>query len=236
MSAEFIATAQEQDEDLQKFIRDGHPTKLFERKELGNKTVWAYRPKRGDEESLVFVPKNMREELTEWYHDTLKHPGAERLLATMRLHFNWPGMKVIIDKFSKTCDICQRQKITGTKKYGKIPLSKDWDKFGPWECVHVDMVGPWSIKFQLTKQSKIITVSLLALTMIDRATNWPEFAIAFDASAKHNAILFDKEWLCCYPRPLQVIIDNGGEFLGKEFQEMLASYGIKCQPTTVKNL
>ena len=67
VSAEFIATAQEQDEDLKKFIRDEHPTKLFERKELGSQNVWAYGPKRGDEKSLIFVPKNIREELTEWY-------------------------------------------------------------------------------------------------------------------------------------------------------------------------
>lgn len=121
VSVEFIATAQEQDEDLQKIVRDGHPTKLSETKELGSKTVWAYFPKRGDEESLVFVPKNIREALTEWYHNTLKYPGAERLLATMILYFNWSGMKVIIEKCSKTCDICQRQKITGIKKYGKPP-------------------------------------------------------------------------------------------------------------------
>ena len=71
--------------------------------------------------------------------------------------------------------------------------------------------------------------------MIDRATTWPEFAIANDATAITNAILFDKEWLCRYPRPTIVIHDNGGEFIGREFQEMLASYGIAYRPTSMKN-
>ena len=34
---------------------------------------------------------------------------------------------------------------------------------------------------------------------------------------------------------VSVIHDNGNEFIGKEFQELLSSYGIKSVPTTVKN-
>ena len=55
--------------------------------------------------------------------------------------------------------------------------------------------------------------------MIDRAENWAEFSITFDANAIYNAVLYVKEWLWRYPKPLQVIIDNGKEFLGKELQE-----------------
>ena len=97
------------------------------------------------------------------------------------------------------------------------------------------MIGPWDIKYKLTKNGNIITVKLLALTMIDRATSWPEFALARDKSAITNAVLFDKEWLCRYPRPLIVIHDNGREFIRGEFQEMIASFGIKYQPTSSKN-
>ena len=85
------------------------------------------------------------------------------------------------------------------------------------------------------KGRKNIVFKLLALTMIDRATGWVEFVIASDSTALVNAILFDKEWLCRYSRPFIVIHDNGGEFIGHEFQEMIGSYGIKYQPTTVNN-
>jgi transposase InsO family protein len=37
----------------------------------------------------------------------------------------------------------------------------------------------------------------------------------------------------CLPR--QVVHDNGKEFMGCEFQELLESYSIKSKPTTVKN-
>ena len=230
-----IKQAQQKYATLLKWLKEGHPTKIFVEILLGNETVWAYKAKRGEEEPLVYVPLDLREAIIEWYHVMLKHPGAERLLATMRTHFNWPGMTKTIENYVKNCDICQKNKITGNKKYGKIPLAEEWDNFNPWECVHVDMVGPWKVKYKLTISEKTISIDLLALTMIDRVTSWPEFAIAHDASAIHNAILFDKNWLCRYPRPLQVIHDNGSEFIGQEFQEMLHSYGITIKPTSVKN-
>ena len=44
-----------------------------------------------------------------------------------------------------------------------------------------------------------------------------------NTTAVHNAILFDKNW----------VHDNGSEFIGQEFQEMLHSYGITIKPTSV---
>ena len=74
-----------------------------------------------------------------------------------------------------------------------IPLTKGMEKFEAWQCVHVDQIGPWNIKYRLTKEGKIITVSLKALTMIDRATHRPKFALIDNGTALHNAITFDKE-------------------------------------------
>jgi hypothetical protein len=74
-----------------------------------------------------------------------------------------------------------------------------------------------------------------ALTMIDKATGWPEFAAIVNKTSYHIAILFDSIWLCRYPRPRKVIYDNGTEFVGQEFQELLVSYGIKPVPMTIRN-
>jgi hypothetical protein len=54
-------------------------------------------------------------------------------------------------------------------------------------------------------------------------------------SSYHISILFDSDWLCLYPRPHRVIHDNGTEFTGSDFQELLPSYGIKSKSTTVRN-
>ena len=82
-----IKQAQQKDATLLKWLKEGHPTKIFVEILLGNETVWAYKAKRGEEEPLVYVPLDLREAIIEWYHVMLKHPGAERLLATMRTPF-----------------------------------------------------------------------------------------------------------------------------------------------------
>ena len=95
----------------------------------------------------------------------------------------------------------------------------------------VDLIGPYSIK---TKHSK--ELSLLAMTMCDPASGWFEVHEVKDKSSLGTAHTFDQQWLCRYPRPTRgVVYDNGSEFLGKEFQEMLDSYGLTHLPTTVKN-
>ena len=45
----------------------------------------------------------------------------------------------------------------------------------------------------------------------------------------------DRAWFSRYPRPVECVHDNGREFVGIEFQEMLQSYGVKSKLTTVRN-
>jgi hypothetical protein len=73
------------------------------------------------------------------------------------------------------------------------------------------------------------------LTMVDACTNWTELSLIPTANSKTVAKQFDINWLCRYPRPTEVGYDNGKEFIGEEFQELLVSYDITPKPTTVKN-
>ncbi len=50
-----------------------------------------------------------------------------------------------------------------------------------------------------------------------------------------SAEKFDQVWLCSKPRPQIIVHNNGTEFTGAEFQEMLSSYDIEAEQTTVKN-
>ena len=71
--------------------------------------------------------------------------------------------------------------------------------------------------------------------MVDASTNWCEVARIQTASSIAVAKAVDLNWFSRYPRPLDCVHDNGKEFMGIEFQEMLLSYGVKAKPTTVKN-
>ena len=92
----------------------------------------------------------------------------------------------------------------------------------------------------------------MCLTMIDPETAWFEIVelpiasvtteregetitkIVIDKSSAQISKLFNKQWLCRYPRPVEIIYDNGSEFK-LYFRELCDSYSIKRKPTTVKN-
>ena len=131
-------------------------------------------------------------------------------------------------------DACQKNNITVSKSYGKLTVTT-FNHIFPWATVHTDMVGPWKVHFRLSKTEQILTKEVKALTIVDWATAWPEFVAAKRFTFAYVTELFDSEWICRYPRPITVIHDNGSEFAGNEFQELLQSYGIEAVPTTVKN-
>jgi hypothetical protein len=121
------------------------------------------------------------------------------------------------------------------KKNWKIPLPAN-SKLTPWEERHVDLIRPWDVRYNLKDVPGKSTIEKIhALTIIDKATGWPEFIAIRKKSSHHIALLFDSNWLCRYPRPARVFFDNGTECVGQEFQEMLESYGIKPVNTTVRN-
>eukprot|EP00834_Sanchytrium_tribonematis_P004191 NODE_192_length_13323_cov_0.206216.p1 type:complete len:159 gc:universal NODE_192_length_13323_cov_0.206216:8094-7618(-) len=47
--------------------------------------------------------------------------------------------------------------------------------------------------------------------------------------------MFDQNWICKYPRPKFVITDQGSNFLGNEFEELLKSFEISHMYTTSCN-
>ena len=75
----------------------------------------------------------------------------------------------------------------------------------------------------------------MSLEWSDASTNWCEVARIQTASSIAVAKAVDLNWFSRYPCPLDCVHDNGKEFMGIEFQELLLSYGVKAKPTTVKN-
>ncbi|MGH7954385.1 MAG: integrase, partial [Gloeomargaritales cyanobacterium] len=175
----------------------------------------------------IIIPEKLLEPIVAWYHDNLCHPGMTRQLSTIAQHFWSHHLRQFVEHYVKTCPECQRQKRP-TKKYGLPPL-KDPDVL-PWQTICVDLIGPWKIKDGANN-----VYSLTALTIIDPATSWIEIIPVTDKNATTIAIMLDRHWFCRYPRPLFCVYDNGSEFLGFEFQEMLESYGVLSKPTTVRN-
>ena len=100
----------------------------------------------------------------------------------------------------------------------------------PWEQVDIDLIGPWTVPVRTGN-----SYEFMALTCIDRVTGLAELIRVEDKTSMHVAAKFDECWLSRYPRPMTCCHDNGGEFTGWEFQQLLADFGIKDVPTTSRN-
>jgi hypothetical protein len=199
----------------------------------------------------LVIPKPLQVPAVKWYHHYLQHPGHTHLEEMMNAAMYWKGMHTTVCSLTKSCRSCQINERQ-SRKYGHLPPKTVITN--PWECVRVDLVGPYTLKGKDNLQ-----IDFMALTMINPASSWFEIAevpvveqlcrqtvngkellIAneiFDKTSECIARLVNKTWLCRYPWCCYLIYDNGSEYhtYKLHFEYLCESYSIKCKPTTVKD-
>ena len=202
-------------------------------------------------ENKIYVPVVLRQRTMSWYHYYLNHPGGERLYKTLNRVCYWKGMANQCTLFCRRCSDCQKHKPR-KRKYGQLP-PRNVGRLVPWETVHTDLIGPYSLttkQYQPDGSIQEVELHLTCMTMIDPATGWfevvevPNFIVedvknkrtieTIDKSSARISRLFDQTWLSRYPRPRKVIFDNGSEFK-KDFVPLLKDWSIKPKATTIKN-
>jgi hypothetical protein len=77
-------------------------------------------------------------------------------------------MRTTIRSLTKSCKFCQINK-DGHKKYGHLPQKIVHTI--PWECLCVDLIGPYTLKGKDNSQ-----IDFMVLTMINPASSWFEIA------------------------------------------------------------
>jgi transposase InsO family protein len=174
----------------------------------------------------IAIPTVMVDDIIRWYHLVLGHCGIVRLHQTIATHFVHPFLKARIERIVKSCDTCLRSKLPGAG-YGLLPPREA--TLVPWYEVAVDLIGPWTISVHG------VDIEFNALTCIDPVSNIVELVRIENKSAAHVGMLFENHWMARYPKPDRCVHDNGGEFIGADFQRVLAVNGVKDVPTTVKN-
>ncbi len=213
---ETIAKEQAMDMELNQQLQ----TKPFYKKKMfGNYELILRKDK-------IVLSNSTFDKVLQWYHTNLNHPGEQRTYLTLFGQYYVSNMEAKVRAYVKNCPIC-RQRKRPSKKYGLVPLPDK--QYNAWQATQVDLFGPWSFVDINNNEHKFQAISI-----IDVATRWPEL-VPYDSKRSEDiSMIFDRVWLCRYPRPEFVIYDNGSEF-SAEFVELLQSYGIKNKPTTIKN-
>jgi hypothetical protein len=153
---------------------------------------------------------------------------------TTSQHFTWPSLHKQVENFVKHCNTCQHYKAQ-RKKHGHVPTQDKQQIAKLWHSIAIDTIGPWIILQSPHSSKSKEPTTLQALAIIDLNTHFMEIAALKNKESITIACTFNQVWLCCYPRPVGCLHDNGTEFVSAEFQKLLQSYGIRSKLTTVKN-
>ena len=223
MDLSFIQHYQMQDQALLKALKeDNHFSRIYR----GSLDLIHFQYQDSSPPKVV-IPQALQLSTVRWLHSLLGHAGITRLSATLRKHFWFPNMQEFISQFVQKCEYCQKYNKQ-VIKYGQLP-PKRVKNIQPWEEVHVDMIGPWRITINAFEYE------FRALTCIDSVIGLPEIIPVENATSSVVVQAFENNWLSRYPSPSKCVHDNGNEFLGPAFSNMLRNNNIKSVPTTVKN-
>jgi transposase InsO family protein len=219
-----IAAAQDRDAELNA-LKATYPLQYVDRMLAPDVNVCCYSAQPEDFWK-VYLPNELLENAVRWYHLALSHLGSTRVYDTMSMHFYNPKLKFTVEDIVSKCDPCQRFKLVGR---GHGELAPREAALVPWDEVAVDCIGPWTLKVAGHE------LRFIALTIIDTVTSLTEIVRLQEHTAVHTALMFENTWLSRYPRPSHCLHDQGGEFMGYAFQQMLLRNQIQQGTAASKN-
>ena len=218
-----IQTAQQQQQGVQQ-LPQFDPVR-YSLQPFGQAQLVCYREPNAHNWRIV-VPNNLLSHLVHWYHSVLHHAGTENLKRSLNAVFWHPHMNKAVEERVHFCPICQQLKLSG-RGYGEMPPREA--KAQPWHEVAVDTIGPWTVSIQGQE------VRFYAVTLVDTVTNLVELVRIDTPSARNAATATETGWLFRYPRPVRMVHDQGPEYNGMEFSNLMNQYGIEDVPTSVAN-
>jgi hypothetical protein len=170
-----------------------------------------------DRTALAVIPPETRRKMFKQLHNSPYgggHMGRTKTIAKFNERAGWPGMKQDVCQWIRECEACQLTK-TGPGQ-GKLPLIST--KVGDFnERIAIDLIGP----LPDSQGYKYI------LTVQDCFTKWCE---AYPLESKKTALVVDalnKEWISRFGAPQTILSDNGMEFAGKIYTDMMRQLGVK---------
>ena len=230
ISAKDLVQLQAEDESL-KFVRQKvqlhkdseelSDTYFFKHKEF----LYRYhQEKRGVSTKQLVLPKTLRTDVMKIAHESTMagHQGVSRTLARVTAQFWWPGITGDIQRYCKSCDICQRTVSKG--KTAKVPLGNVPLIDTPFKRVAVDLVGP--ICPASDRGNRYL------LTLVDYATRYPEATplknIDTETVAEALVSMFSRIGI-----PNEILSDHGAQFMSHIMKEVSRLLSIKQLTTTV---
>ncbi len=177
----------------------------------------------GKEVRQVVVPKVLRQQVLVLVHDciTSGHLGVKRTMDRVLSNFFWPGLGGDVERYCRSCDVCQRTVQKG--KVQRVPLENLPTIDTPFKRVGVDIVGPI---FPASERGY-----RYILTVVDHDSRYPEAVPLKNIQAETVA----EALLDIYSRvglPEEVLSDLGTQFVSEVMGEVCRLLRVRQMTTT----
>lgn len=182
-------------------------------------------------ELRVYVPdaRNLRLRVLESKHDhaTAGHHGFKKTLDLVRREFYWPGLRIMVANYCRTCDACPRNKAARHKPYGllkQLPIPER-----PWESISVDFIG--ELPGSVASDSNITHNAILVV--VDRLSKMSLFipttttATSIDLARLYVRHVFSKHGV-----PSDIVSDRGSTFTSQFMSALGQLLNIKLNHST----
>lgn len=200
---EALATSQENDDELKKLQQENSSLRFKRMQIPGVKTLLVCDVSTSTVRPFITQP--FRRAAFDTVH-RLSHPGTNATVKMVTQRFVWPSVKKDCRQWTKSCQECQRAKIS---RHTSAPIGSFMPPSSRFEHVHMDIVVMPSINgFRY------------CLTMIDRFSRWAEAVPLQDQEAATVARAFYNAWICRFGTPLRVTTDQGRQFESHLFKHL----------------
>lgn len=164
-----------------------------------------------------YLPESFRFPVFKTIHN-MSHPGVRTTRGLITQRFFWPSMNRDVGEWTRSCIECQRTKV---QRHTISPL-EEYPNADRLAHINADIVGPLP-----TSEGKRYLV-----TIIDRATRWPEAFPVENITAETVAKVIYEGWISRFGCPERITCDQGRQFESELFKNIMKRMGIEKIRTT----
>ena len=192
--------------------------------EVKDALLWRIREDQKRQVKQLAVPLGLRDNVMSLGHYSIMsgHQGIKKTYDRITTEFYWPGIHADVQRYCRSCDICQRTTPKG--RVSKVPLGRMPLIDRPFKRVAVDLIGPIA---PITDRG-----NRYILTMVDYATRYPEAtalkSIEAETVAEALVTMFTRVGV-----PEEILSDQGSQFLSGIMKEVSRMLSIGQLHTTV---